>query len=158
MASETATSTDTPTATEITFWQAGLVGGIGGGLIFGVMMTTQMGMIIEMAIPGMYGLGPSLAIGWAIHMFHSAVLGVVFAFIANATGLGERLDSAPAIAGVGLVYGIVLWIILASFVMPAWVGTMTEMAPPVPDWNIQSLMGHAVYGVVAGAIYAALVR
>ncbi|SNR51293.1 hypothetical protein [Halorubrum vacuolatum] len=158
MASETATPTNTGTGTEIASWQAGLAGGIGGGLIFGVMMTMQMGMIMEMAIPGMYGLGPSLAVGWVIHMFHSVVLGVVFALILEPTGLDKKLDSAPAIAGVGLVYGVVLWIVLASFVMPAWVGAMTEMAPPVPDWNMQSLMGHAVYGVVAGVIYAALAR
>lgn len=139
-------------------WQAGLIGGISGGVVFGVMMTMQMQMIIEMAIPGMYGLGPSLAVGWAIHLFHSVVLGAVFGLILQTGGLGDRLDSNLIIAIGGLVYGVVLWIILASFIMPAWVGAMTEMAPPVPDWNVQSLMGHAVYGVVLGLVYALLAR
>ncbi|MDJ1431470.1 DUF6789 family protein [Halostagnicola sp. A-GB9-2] len=156
MASETATLTDTQTRVEA--WQAGLIGGLIGGIIFGVMMTMQMEMVMEMAIPGMYGLGPSLAVGWAIHVFHSIVLGVVFGLLLQTTGLGDRLDSNLAIAVAGLAYGIVLWVVLASFVMPAWVGAMTEMAPPVPDWNGQSLMGHAVYGVVLGLVYAVLAR
>lgn len=158
MAQETATSTDAHTQTSIDTWQAGLVGGLAGGIAFGVMMTMQMQMIMEMAIPGMYGLGPSLAVGWVIHMFHSIVLGVVFGVLLEGTGLTDRLDSNLTIAVAGLVYGVILWVILASFVMPAWVGAMTEMAPPVPDFNIQSLMGHAVYGVVLGLVYAVLSR
>lgn len=158
MASETATSRETRTRTGLESWQAGLVGGIVGGIVFGAMMTMQMEMIMEMAIPGMYGLGPSLAVGWAIHLFHSAALGVVFGLALGTTGLGDRLDSNLAVAVAGLAYGVVLWIVLASFVMPAWVGAMTEMAPSVPSWNVQSLMGHAVYGVLAGLVYAVLAR
>ncbi|MWV39091.1 DUF6789 family protein [Natrialba sp. INN-245] len=158
MASGTATPTDTRTQTGLEPWQAGLAGGLAGGLTFGVMMTMQMEMIVEMAIPGMYGLGPSLAVGWAIHMFHSVVLGVVFALVLQTTGVGDRLGSNLTIAVAGLAYGVVLWVVLASFVMPAWVGAMTEMAPPVPDWNGQSLMGHAVYGVILGLLYALLAR
>lgn len=158
MASESATKGETATGTAMASWQAGLVGGILGGIAFGVMMTMQMTMIMEGAIPGMYGLGPSLAVGWMIHLAHSAVLGLVFGVVVGATGRGGRLSSPVAIASAGLVYGVVLWVVLASFVMPAWVGAMTEMAPPVPQWNTDSLLGHAVYGVVLGVVYAAIGR
>ncbi|MFA9427978.1 histidine kinase [Natronorubrum sp. A-ect3] len=158
MASKTATPTETRTKTRFEYWQAGLLGGVGGGLVFGVLMTMTMQPIIEMAIPGMYGLGPSLAVGWAIHMFHSVVLGVGFAILIRTTGFEERLGSNFTIAAAGLAYGVVLWLVLASFVMPAWVGVMTEMTPPVPDWSGQSLMGHAVYGVILGLLYALLAR
>ncbi len=158
MASETATPTETRTQPRFEPWQAGLAGGLAGGLAFGVLMMMAMGMVIEMAIPGMYGLGPSLALGWAIHMFHSVALGVVFALVLQQTGLENRLGSNVAIAVAGLAYGLVLWLVLASFVMPAWVGAMTEMAPPVPDWSGASLLGHAVYGVILGLLYALLAR
>ncbi|WP_290810252.1 histidine kinase [Halovivax sp.] len=158
MASRTAGRTDTGTRTRLEPWQAGLVGGVAGGVAFGAMMTMTMGPIIEMAIPGMYGLGPSLAVGWAIHMLNSIVLGVVFGALLGTTGFGNRLGSNASIAAAGLAYGIVLWLVLASFVMPAWVGAMTEMAPPVPDWNGQSLLGHAVYGVILGLAYALIAR
>ncbi len=158
MASKTATPTDVRTRTRLESWQAGLVGGFVGGLAFGLLMTMTMQTIVEMAIPGLYGLGPSLAVGWAIHMFHSIALGMVFALVLQTTGLESRLGSNLTIAAAGLAYGIVLWLVLASFVMPAWVGVMTEMAPPVPDWSGQSLMGHAVYGVILGLVYALLAR
>lgn len=158
MESHTATQTNAQTETGLEAWQAGLVGGLIGGVIFGIMMTMQMRMIVEMAIPGMYGLGPSLALGWGIHMFHSVVLGAVFGLLLQSTGLEDRLDSNVTVAVAGLAYGVVLWVVLASFVMPAWVGAMTEMAPPVPNWNVQSLMGHAVFGIVLGLLYAILKR
>lgn len=158
MGTETATPIDAQAETRLQAWQAGLVGGIAGGIIFGLLMTMEMQPIIEMAIPGMYGLGPSLITGWAIHMFHSVVLGVVFAVFLRSSGLDNLLNSNFTVAVAGLAYGIVLWIALASFVMPVWVGVMTEMGPPVPDWNIQSLMGHAVFGIVLGLIYAVLAK
>ncbi|MEY7850815.1 histidine kinase [Natrarchaeobius sp. A-rgal3] len=159
MASEAATQTETGIGVKLAAWQAGLVGGIVGGVVFGIMMTMQMPMIIESAIPGMYGLGPeALAVGWVIHLGHSAVLGIVFAVLVGMDGVRDRLDSPLKIGVAGLVYGVVLWVILASFVMPAWVGAMTGMAPPVPDWNVESLMGHAVYGVILGVVCGALSR
>ena len=140
-------------------WQAGLTGGFAGGVVFGIMMTVQMPMIIESAIPGMYGFGPeALAIGWAIHLAHSAVLGIVFGLALGHGGLDERLDTPVAITAAGIGYGVVLWLILASFLMPAWVGTTTGMAPPVPEWNVDSLLGHAVYGALLGIVYAVLSR
>ena len=157
MASETATQTDAQTGALLESWRAGAAGGVVGGVVFGILMTMQMPMIIETAIPGMYGLGPeALAVGWGIHLFHSIVLGLVFAAVVELGGLGERLDTPFTIATAGLVYGVVLWVVLASFVMPAWVGATTGMAPPVPDWNVESLMGHAVYGVLLGVVYATL--
>ena len=158
MASRTATGTETGTRTRLEPWQAGFVGGVAGGVAFGAMMTIAMTPIIEMAIPGMYGLGPSLAIGWGIHMLNSIVLGIGFGLLVGATGLGDRLGANASIVGAGLVYGVVLWLVLASVVMPAWVGAMTEMAPSVPDWNGQSLLGHALYGAVLGLLYALLAK
>jgi len=114
----------------------------------------------------MYGVGASGMIGWTIHMAHSAVLGVVFAAILDLGGLGDQLDTNLTMGLADLGYGLVLWVVLASFVMPAWVGAMTEIAPPVPDWNAASAivpdwnaasaMGHAVYGVLLGIVYAVL--
>ncbi|MHC3438693.1 histidine kinase [Natrialbaceae archaeon A-gly3] len=158
MAPETATRTTEESGYGLEPWQGGMIGGIVGGLVFGVMMTMQMEMVIVEAIPGMYGLGPSGEIGWMIHMAHSAVLGVVFAAIVVLGGLGDRFETSRSLALVGLGYGLVLWLLLASFVMPAWVGAMTGMAPPVPDWNVESAMGHAVYGVLLGVVYAVLTR
>lgn len=135
---------------------AGVGGGLAGGVVFGAMMTMLMPDIIGGAIPGMYGLGASLATGWAIHLFHSAVLGAVFAGIVATKP--AVVASTPRAVGVGVAYGVVLWVVLATFVMPAWVGVMTPMSPPVPSVNPMSLVGHVAYGGVLGAIYTIVAR
>lgn len=147
----TETQTASPTETGQQTWIAGVVGGLAGGLVFGAMMSMMMPDIIEGAIPGMYGLSGGLA-GWFLHMSHAAILGVVFAAIAD---VRPALSSSTG-SGVtsGIVYGIVLWIILAVIVMPIWVGAMTPAEPPLPNINVQSLLGHLVYGTILGGIYA----
>ena len=147
----TETSTQTAAVTNLGGWKAGVIGGLGGGLVFGVMMTMMMPNIIEMAIPGMYGLDGGVA-GWTIHMAHSAVLGVVFAAVA--TAVPQYTDTTAKSLAAGVVYGIVLWAVLATVVMPAWVGALLPMNPPVPDVNPMSLVGHVVYGGLLGVLYA----
>lgn len=158
MASETATPIDVQSRTRIGAWQAGLAGGLAGGVVFGVLMTMMMQPVIEMAIPGLYGLEPSLLTGWGIHLVNSIIFGLVFVGALRLTGFENRFSGPTAITAAGLTYGIVLWLVLASIVMPAWVGAMTEMAPPVPDWSAQSLVGHAVYGLVLGLLYTVMSR
>lgn len=152
MATKTATA-DRAVTIEST-WKAGVLGGLAGGVVFGIMMTMMMPDIIQGAIPGMYGFGASMATGWAFHLFHSAVLGFVFAAIVAAKP--ELAETTGKSVGAGVAYGIVLWVVLATFVMPAWVGAMTPMAPPVPSVNPMSLVGHVVYGAILGAVFPAL--
>lgn len=149
MSTQTQTVTDTETAGKLEHWQVGLVGGLGGGLIFGVMMTP----VIEGAIPSMYGLEGGLA-GWVIHMSHSAILGVVFAALLDLTPLGEIANSPSTLVGTGLAYGIVLWAVLAVVVMPLWVMGPSAGLEAVPNIAVESLLGHAVYGVVLGVVAA----
>ncbi|WP_114578206.1 histidine kinase [Saliphagus sp. LR7] len=153
MASETATPTDDRTATPLAPWQAGTIAGIAGAIAMGALMTMQMPGVVENAIPALYGLAGGAA-GFAIHVAHGAVLGVVFAAVLVASG---RSPSVPAAAGAGLVYGVVVWVLLAALVMPVWLSTVGfPMAPPVPNFDPTSLVGHAVYGLVLGIGYAVL--
>ncbi|MFO7926296.1 MAG: histidine kinase [Halobacteriota archaeon] len=155
MSTQTETATATATETIPGNWKAGVVGGLAGGLLFGAMMTMLMPNIIETAIPVMYGIeGPAGAVGWSIHMAHAAILGVVFAAVVGFAGLAGA--SGQRQVGAGIAYGIVLWIVLATFVMPAWVGALGPMNPPVPDINPMSAVGHAVYGAILGGVYHAL--
>lgn len=155
MSTETDTTASTVTETTPGNWKAGVIGGLAGGLVFGAMMSMVMANILEVAIPVMYGIeGPAGVAGWAIHMGHAAILGVVFALLVGVAGLSGA--SGQLQVGAGIAYGLVLWLVLATFVMPAWVGAMGPMNPPVPDVNPMSAVGHAVYGAVLGGVYYAL--
>jgi uncharacterized membrane protein YagU involved in acid resistance len=158
MASETATSTTTATQQSSGNWKAGVVGGIVGAIPFGLMMALMLDdPVIAVAIPSMYGLAPppnELA-GFVVHLSHGAILGVVFAAVIGLAGLSR--ESAQKQVAAGLAYGIVLWVVLAVIVMPIWLSAVGSPAdPPLPNVSIPSLIGHAVYGVVLGAVYYAL--
>ncbi len=154
MASEVTTRTADRTKTQLEPWQAGTVGGIAGSLVFGAMMAMQTPGVLEGAIPALYGLEGGLA-GMILHVAHGAVLGVIFATLLVAT---NRRDSGIATGGaLGLGYGIVVWAVLAVVVMPIWLSTVGfPMAPAVPNIAIESLVGHAAYGLVLGVAYALL--
>lgn len=150
-------ATETGTATaggiESTDFAHGAIGGLIGGAVFGVMMQMQMPMIVEAAIPGMYGLEESLTAGWVLHLFHSIVFGVIYVGVGQLAALRPYVTSVVSGAGLGIVYGLVVWVVAASFIMPAWVGAMTPMSPPVPDFVPESAIGHAVFGVLLGGYY-----
>lgn len=139
-------------------WQAGTIAGLFGGLVFGAMLSVMMTPVLENAIPALYGFeGPAGGVGWGLHMAHSAVLGVGFAALVRATPLGDRVDGLGSTAVAGLAYGAVVWAVLAVFVMPIWLGAVTPAGPPLPNVNVQSLVGHLVYGGLLGVGYAYLV-
>ncbi|MFD1640496.1 hypothetical protein [Halohasta litorea] len=75
--------TRTALVADLADWKVGVIGGLGGGLVFGILLSMLMPDIIGGAIPGLYGFSSGVA-GWTIHMAHSAVLGVVFAGFARA--------------------------------------------------------------------------
>ncbi|RKD93775.1 DUF6789 family protein [Halopiger aswanensis] len=156
MAQETERRTVDRTATALEPWQSGAVGGIVGAIVFGALMAAQTPGVLEMAIPSMYGLEGGLA-GMIIHVSHGAVLGVVFAALLVAAGRPSL--GAGAASAAGLVYGLAVWALLAVVVMPIWLSAVGfPMAPSVPNVAVESLVGHAAYGLVLGVTYAALTR
>lgn len=135
-----------------TYWIASATAGVLASIAFGVlamlMMPEMMGMI-----GAMYGMEGNVLMGWIAHLFHGAVFGLIYAAIVSTDRLGEMASRVDHGAGLGAGYGVVVWLIAASIVMPIWLG-MPEM---VPDFNPVSLVGHVVYGIVLGAAYPLLV-
>ncbi|QLG28472.1 histidine kinase [Halorarum halophilum] len=148
----TDTRTQPGVSTENTEWRGGVVAGLAGGAAMGVLLSMMMTPVIEVAIPSMYGLTGGLA-GWVIHMAHAAVLGVGFAALAQATDIRSTAKSI----GVGVAYGVVIWVALAVLLMPLWLSAVGSPAnPPFPNLNPMSLVGHVVYGAVVGATFPAV--
>jgi hypothetical protein len=150
MATETADQTAAST-TEIN-WQAGAIGGILGSLVMGALVLVMNPPTIAVAIPSLYTLAPppNVPVGMVVHLFHGAVLGVVFAGLVSAIDT----DSTPTILGLGLGWGVVTWAVLAALVMPQWLAAVGSPAsPPFPNFAPPSLLWHAVYGVVLGGVF-----
>lgn len=81
----------------------------------------------------------------------AGLLGAVAAGAAGALGYG---DSVGRSAGLGIGYGVVLWVVLAALVMPIWLGAVGSPAdPPLPNFDPMSLVGHVAYGLVLGVAF-----
>jgi len=142
--------------------------GLAGGLVAGLAMGLLVQLVLERmtAIGALYTLGdPSLTVGWLAHLFHSALFGALFA-VAGGPGLverltvrspvGESLDGYPAGLLGGIAFATALWAVNIGFVWPVWLGTVGLGGPPVPNFAVQPLVGHLVYGGLLGLAVVAL--
>lgn len=148
----TATSRGQRTAAD-GHWVAGAIGGAVGAVVMGALIVAMNPATIAVAIPSLYTLAPppSVPLGMAVHVFHGAVLGAVYAGIVAAV---DR-DSTRDLLLIGLGWGVATWIGLAGLVMPVWLGVVGSPAsPPVPNFAPPSLLWHLVYGLVLGGVYA----
>jgi uncharacterized membrane protein YagU involved in acid resistance len=125
---------------------AGGIAGLGGGVVFGAMMA-MMGMLPMVAM--LIG-SQSAFIGFLVHMVISAVIGALYGLAAS------RLpDTVGSGILAGAVNGIVWWVLGALILMPLMLG-MGEMVLKIgqPQW--MSLLGHVIYGIVAGLLFIPL--
>ncbi len=124
----------------------GIYGGLGGGLVFGVLMG-MMGMLPM--IGNMVGI-PSATVGFFVHLVISAIIGGSFALLLDCTGRGARAG-----VGAGLAYGFTWWVLGPLTLMPLFMGMGLGV-----NWNVSaigqalpSLMGHLVFGAILGVSY-----
>ncbi len=121
-----------------------MVGGLAGGLVFGLMMHA-MGMMGMIAI--LVG-SASLGVAWMVHLAISALFGGLYGAV-----VAPRITGRGAGLAAGVAYGVLLWVVGPLLLMPAKMGmplfTVDAMA-------LRSLLGHLVFGLVLGAVVAAL--
>ncbi|WP_227378005.1 histidine kinase [Haladaptatus halobius] len=134
-------------------WIGGVIGGLAGGAVMGLMLSMMMTPVIQQAIPALWGL-EGMGAGWVIHLINSVIFGVIFAMLVTRTGLRRYERSVGRSTVLGLVYGTVIWIVAAGFVMPIWLQAVGfPMVPPLPNFDPMSLVGHLVFGGILGIVY-----
>lgn len=160
MATET-TSTSTVSSVTSRQWLAGAVGGFVGSVFFGLLMTFVMpAPLLEVVIPAMYGIeGPASLTGWAIHLFHGVVLGLVYVALVQFGPLREPAREFTGALGLGVAYGVLMTLVLAVLVMPVWLAAVGfPAAPPFPNVafpaTVVSAVGHVVYAIPVAVAYA----
>lgn len=129
----------------------GGLGGVAGGWAFGKWME-QVNFF-----PLIAGLvnSESSMVGVTLHYIFAIIIGATFGllFQHDVRGHGSSM-------GWGLAYGIFWWFLGPFTIMPIWQGH------PLPlDWSYQrggelfgSLVGHVIYGLLVGLVYATLDR
>lgn len=111
--------------------------------MFGALMH-MMGMIAGLV--GAEGAG----VGWVVHLGISVLFGAGY----GAT-LGAASRSWGHAVGFGAVYGVVWWVLGALLIMPAYMGMPVLQ---VGEMQLQSLMGHVLYGLTLGLVVQAFVQ
>jgi uncharacterized membrane protein YagU involved in acid resistance len=138
----------------------GAIAGVVGGIVFGVTMsmmkapTPDGGSMPMMAMVAMVVRSQSITVGWIYHLFNSAVIGGLFALV-----LGSRVHSTASGIGWGAAWGVVWWVLGALVMMPVLLGMEPFAALKMPAMRpvaMGSLVGHLVFGVITGIVYARL--
>ncbi|GAP09724.1 hypothetical protein BECAL_00875 [Bellilinea caldifistulae] len=121
----------------------GIIGGLAGGVVFGIMMA-MMGML---PMVSMLVRQDNAVIGFIVHMGISAFIGAVYGFVI------ARFPNQLSTAFLGgALNGIVWWVLGALIMMPLMLG-MNDMVFVIGQAQWMSLLGHLIYGVIAGLIY-----
>lgn len=137
---------------------ASISGGLVGGIVFGTMMQMMMaptpdgGQIPVIAMIGQIVGSSTVAVGWAYHLFNSAVIGGIFGWL-----LGDRVHGYGSALGWGAAYGFVWWIVGGLVLMPVMLGMSPFaplMMPPMRMVAMGSLVGHLIYGLILGGVFA----
>ena len=128
---------------------AGAVGGLAGGVVFGMMM----GMIGMLPMVAMLVKSESAVVGFLVHMVISAIIGAGFGLVFG----GRALDFKSG-ALWGAVYGVIWWILGPLLIMPVMMGMGPQFGMALTMPMMLSLMGHLIFGVVAGLAYPVVVR
>lgn len=114
----------------------GIIGGLAGGLVFGIMMW-QMGMLSM--IGSMVGVNSAWA-GAAIHLMMSMIFGAVAGLLL------KFIPSCPGkITLFAVAYGVLLWVIGPLLVMPLMMGGGLFV---INNGTMMSLMGHVIYALI----------
>jgi hypothetical protein len=132
---------------------AGLIAGIAFGLMMQMMIapTPDGGRMPMLAMVGQIIGSPTLAAGWAYHLFNSAVIGAIFGWI-----IGSRASDYPRGFAWGAAYGFAWWILGSLILMPLFLGMAPFaplMMPPMRMVAMGSLVGHLVYGLILGGAF-----
>ncbi|MEX2271932.1 MAG: hypothetical protein WD690_10695 [Vicinamibacterales bacterium] len=136
---------------------ASVVAGLIAGIVFGIMMQMMMaptpdgGQMPMIAMVGQIVGSPTVAAGWAYHLFNSAVIGAIFGWL-----LGSRVHGLASALGLGVAYGFAWWILGGLILMPMMLGMPAFaplMMPPMRMVAMGSLVGHLIFGAILGAVF-----
>jgi hypothetical protein len=137
---------------------AGLVAGLCAGVVSGILyLVMTMPDVDGIAIPLLTVVARAVgfndpSVGWSFHLFNATIAGVIFGFL-----FGRTAVTMPRSIMLGLVVGLVWWLISAVFVLPTLVQQeafysayrLSTLHPVM----IGTLIGSVIYGVLLGAVY-----
>ncbi|WP_435362713.1 histidine kinase [Haloarchaeobius sp. DYHT-AS-18] len=135
-------------------WRSGAASGFLASGVTGLAITLLGMETLRVAIAGLYGFEGNIVVGWAAHLIHGALFGVVFAAVLADPGLYAVSDWLWKTVLAGAVYGIVLAVFGAGIIMPIWLGAVGAPVPAtIPNVTAALVGWHLLYGLVLGGAF-----
>lgn len=128
------------------------VAGLVGGIAFAVLIVRVAPDQID-KIGALYGIRESPRLGLFVHINHSIVFGILYAWVVSVETLHRFAIRVAPGAILGLAFGIIVWLIAASILMPLWLGSVTSRSPQIPSVDLIFLAGHVAFGIILGVGY-----
>lgn len=141
-----------PARPDFSWSRALVVGGLAGlvgGWAFGKWME-QVGFFPLVA--GLVG-SQAQSVGVLVHFLIAVLIGASFGvlFQRDVRGFGSSM-------GWGMGYGLLWWFLGPLTILPLWLGRPLDWSAGRGSALFGSLVGHIVYGLIVGVLYAALDR
>ena len=130
--------------------RVGAVAAACAAVVMGIPLTTVQGSIPVIGV--LYG-SPAPVVGWTVHLFHSLIFGLGFVALLTGSRLVRYRSRPLPTAGLGVAYGVGVWIVAAGFVMPVWLRAL-GVQTPVPNLTAAGLIGHVLWGATLGGLFA----
>lgn len=125
--------------------KASLIGSTVAGILLGIFMQ-MMGMIGVIA--SMFG-SESLVIGWIMHMMISWIFGL---------GYGAMTLISSRYYLVGIIHGVLIWVIGPLMVMPMMMGMGTMIGEMFKGPQLMSLFTHVGFSLILAAVFSFLIK
>jgi len=132
--------------------QAAISGGLAGmigGWVFGKWME-QAGLFPLIA--GLVAADDS-AMGRSVHFVISIVIGITYGVLFQ-----RDVRSAGSSIAWGFAYGLIWWVIGALTILPFLLGDGVQWSRTAAQGSFASLIGHLLYGITLGLVYALISR
>jgi len=133
-------------------WGGAAAGGLVAGVGMGLVMHFVMG---AMPLVGALVGQPTVLAGWTLHLVISVLFALVLAAVVARTSFREY--GLLGMIGLGAIYGIVLEVVAAGFVLPLWANAVGAGPLPVPFLVPIGFLTHVLYGVLLGAVFGYVV-
>lgn len=146
---------ETPGKFEATWaWKVGGASGAVATVVMGIVISIMNLSVLRSAIAGLYGFEGVLVAGWAAHLFHGTLFGIIFGGVMTDPGIHGVSRWAWKTVLAGVVFALVLSIVGAGIIMPIWLGAVGFPTPPeMPYVTVGTLVWHLVYGLVLGTLF-----
>jgi hypothetical protein len=123
----------------------GGLAGMAGGWPFGKWMVQDFPLIAGLVN------SDSVVVGMTLHFIFAVIIGASFGilFQRDVRGSGSSM-------GWGTAYGLLWWFLGPLTILPIWQGHQLDWSYQRGSLLFGSLVGHIIYGLIVGLIYAAL--